>query len=183
MPRCSFLEVLTLREPSSAGCFSAASTNRLSLTSTILTLPTNRVLIDDRILVAYLLDGSVNIPRGSKLHTTAYWYYRACRAAIAGGAGQLSGPFRALHSDEQAQAIQSLLQLPESIGLPGSRQLVPEMAEISRRHPQLNLINIEAAAAARLIPARVLLSPSAARGILAGVLEREGIDCEIIQPA
>jgi hypothetical protein len=145
-------------------------------------LPTNRVLIDDRILVAHLLDAKVQIPRRSELHTTAYWYYRACRAAIAGGAGQLSGPFRALHPDEQARAIQGLLQLPESIGLPESRRLVPEMAEISRRHPRLNLLNIEVTAAARLISARVLLSPPAARGILAEVLAEERIRCDIVQP-
>jgi hypothetical protein len=103
--------------------------------------------------VAYLLDSKVNIPRSSELHTTASWYYRACRAAIAGGAGQLSGPFRALQPDEQAQAI-----------------------------PQLNVLNIEAAAAARLISARVLLSPPAARGVLAEVLEEEHISCDIIEP-
>jgi hypothetical protein len=181
MRRSFFLAVLTLPVPSSAVFFSAARTNQPSVRSTIPTLPTNRVLIDDRILVAHLLDSKVNIPRGSELHTTAYWYYRACRAAIAGGAGQLSGPFRALHPDEQAQAIQSLLQLPESVGLPDSRRLVPEMAEISRRHPQLNLLNIEATAAARLLSARVLLSPLAARGVLAEVLEEERIGCAVIE--
>jgi hypothetical protein len=56
------------------------------------------------------------------------------------------------------------------------------MAEISRRHPQLNVLNIEAAAAARLISARVLLSPPAARGVLAEVLEEEHISCDIIEP-
>jgi hypothetical protein len=182
MRRSSFQEVLTLPVLSSAGFFSAAPTTQPSLTSTIPTLPTNRVLIDDRVLVAYLLGSRVNIPKRSELHTTAYWYYRACRAAIAGGVGQLSGPFRALHPDEQAQAIQSLLLLPESVGLPESRRLVPEMAEVSRRHPQLNLLNIEATAAARLLSARVLLSPSAARGVLVEILEDERIGCAVIEP-
>jgi len=180
MRRYSFLEERTRPVPSSAACFSAAPTTQLSLTSTTPTLPTNRVLIDDRILVAHLLDAKVQIPRRAELHTTAYWYYRACRAAVAGGAGQLSGPFGALHPDEQARAIEALLQLPEDVGLPESRRLVPEMAEVSRRHPQLNLLNVEATAAARLISANVLLSPPAARGILADVLAEEHVHCAIV---
>jgi hypothetical protein len=55
------------------------------------------------------------------------WYYRACRAAVVGGGGQLSGPFSALASTEQALAIEALLRLPAEIGLPDPRPLVPEM--------------------------------------------------------
>jgi hypothetical protein len=145
-------------------------------------LSTNNVLIDDRLLVAYLLGIKVALPRRAELHTTAYWYYRACRAAVAGGAGQLSGPFRALPPDEQARAIQAFLQLPDHVGLPDGRRLVPEMADISRRHPQLNLLTIEAAAAARLLSARVALSPAAARGALPAVLDDEHIRWDTVEP-
>jgi len=138
-------------------------------------LPTNSVLIDDRLLVAYLLDVKLALPKRAELYTTAYWYYRACRAAVAGSVGQLSGPFRALPTDEEARAVQGLLQLPEHIGLPESRRLVPEMAEVARRHPPLNVLNIEAVAAARLLRARVLLSPPAARGVLPAALADEDI--------
>ena len=58
---------------------------------------------------------------------------------------------------EGGKIAEGLLQLPERVGLPESRQLVPEMADIARRHPQLNLLNVEATAAARLLSARVLL--------------------------
>jgi hypothetical protein len=138
-------------------------------------LPTNSVLIDDRILVAYLLDAKLAFPKRAVLHTTAYWYYRACRAAVAGSVGQLSGPFRALPTDEQARAVEGLLQLPEHVGLLESRRLVPEMAEVARRHARLNLMNIEATAAARLLSARVLLSPPASTGILPTTLTHEDI--------
>jgi len=100
---------------------------------------------------------------------------------VTAGAGQLSGPFRALPSDAQAQAIRSLLALPERIGLLESRQLVPEMAAVSRRHPRLNLLNVEATAAARLLGGRVLLSPAAAAGILSTVLTDEAIAWEAIE--
>ena len=152
-----------------------APTTWPSRDSTTRILPTNSVLLDDRLLVAHLLGAAAAIPRSSALHTTGYWYYRACRAAVAGAAGQLSGPFAALQPDEQARAIQGLLELPERIALPESRRLVPEMAEVAYRRPQLNLLNVEATAAARMLQARVLLSPASARGILAATLDDEGV--------
>ena len=146
-------------------------------------MPTSNALIDDRLLVAHLLGAAVALPKGAALHTTGYWYYRACRAAVAGGAGQLAGPFRALYPEEQARAIQGLLELPERIGLPDSRRLVPEMAEVSHRHPRLNLLSVEATAAARLLSARVVLSPSAAGGVLPGTLDAEGVAWLTVEPA
>jgi hypothetical protein len=87
-----------------------------------------------------------------------YWYYRACRAAVAGAGGHLSGPFLGLDTSRQAAAIRSLLVLPDTIGLPDPQATVPAMAELSERHPQLNLLNLEAAAAAIVLDATVLLS-------------------------
>jgi hypothetical protein len=49
------------------------------------------------------------------------------------------------------------------------------MADVATRHPRLNLLNIEATAAARLLAARVLLSPPASRGILPDALTDEDI--------
>jgi hypothetical protein len=42
---------------------------------------------------------------------------------------------------------------------------VPAMAELSRAHPQLNLLNLEAAASAAVLGAEIWLSPPAS-GIL-----------------
>jgi hypothetical protein len=147
-------------------------------------LPTsNTVLLDDRLLIALLLGARVRLPRRARVATTAYWYYRACRAAVIGGAGQLSGPFTNLGSTDQAAAIQALLQLPEEVGLPDPRTLVPEMVRIHRRHRQLNLLNLEAAAAGIVLTARVLLSPRAADGLLPGVLDAEGITWQVVEAA
>lgn len=145
-------------------------------------MPTNNtILIDDRLLVAHLVGAHLPLPEHSPLATTTYWYYRACRAAVAGGAGQLSGPFRALAEAQQAAAIAAMLRLPDNIALPDPRQLVPEMVAVQRRHPQLNVVNIEAAAA-RLLATRVALSTPAARGVLARVLDDEHINWDIIEP-
>jgi hypothetical protein len=147
-------------------------------------LPTsNSVLLDDRLLIALLIGARVRLPSRASIATTAYWYYRARRAAVLGGTGQLSGPFQELAPTEQAAAIEALLQLPEEVGLPDPRLLVPEMVRVHRRHHQLNLLNLEAAAAVIILAARVLLSPRAAEGILPGVLDAEGIAWRVLEPA
>jgi hypothetical protein len=144
-------------------------------------LPTSStLLIDDRLLVAYLVGGPLALPEHDSLATTTYWYYRACRAAVSGGSGQLSGPFRELDAPRQGQAIAAMLRLPDHIGLPDPRRLVPEMVAVHRRHPQLNLINIEAAATARLLVAHVVLSPPAAEGVLPAVLDNERINWDTL---
>jgi hypothetical protein len=138
------------------------------------------VVIDDRLLIEELLVGLDR--RGSRLFTTTYWYYRACRASMAGAGGHLSGPFRSLPVNQQQRAIQSMLQLPDEIGLPESRPLVPLMVAVAGRHPRLNLLNVEATATAHLLQAAIWLSPEGSSGILPAVLESEGLDWEMVTP-
>src|SRR4051812_35764534 len=60
-------------------------------------------------------------------------------------------------------------------GLPDARVTVPAMAKLARRHPVLNVMNLEAVAAAQAIGATVWLSDAAAAGVLPGVLDDEGL--------
>jgi hypothetical protein len=138
------------------------------------------VVVDDRLLIEELL---VGIDRHDEsIHTTTYWYHRACRAAVAGAGGHLSGPFRGVPQVEQQRAIASMLQLPTNVGLPDARMTVPRMVDIATRHSRLNLLNLEAVAAASVLEAIVWLSPEGATGVLPGVLEVEGIPWETVQP-
>lgn len=147
-------------------------------------MPISNVLIDDRLLVAYVTGGRVPSGRSkAALHTTTYWYFRACRAAALGGGGQLSGPFAQLDAADQQRAITAMLQLPDDVGLPDPRPLVPTMVGVAQRHPRLNIMNIEATAAALLLDARVLLSPAAAQGVLAPVLDAERIRWDVRDPS
>jgi hypothetical protein len=139
-----------------------------------------RVVLDDRLLIEELLAGLRRSRRRLELHTTAYWYYRACRAAVAGAGGHLSGPFQPLPVVQQARAVLSLLELRADIALSDPRATVPAMADVAIRHPRLNLMNLEAVAAARVLGARVWLSEPAARGVLPVALETEGIQYETI---
>ncbi|CAN5546070.1 MAG: hypothetical protein H0X61_04045 [Acidimicrobiia bacterium] len=133
----------------------------------------DRVVLDDRLLIEHLLVGldATNV----ELYTTAYWYYRACRAAVAGAGGQLSGPFEHLDRNEQERAILSLLELPDDIGLPEPRASVPAMARVAVRQPRLNLLNLEAVAAGETLDATIWLSAPAASGLLPAVLDAEAI--------
>jgi hypothetical protein len=133
------------------------------------------VLLDDRLLIEELLVGLDLGWRRPEIYTTAYWYYRACRAAVVGAGGRLSGPFGQLPSQQQERAILSLLDLRDDIGLPDPRPCVPAMAQIASRHPKLNVLNLEAVAAASVLGTDVMLSAQGAAGVLPGVLEAEGI--------
>jgi hypothetical protein len=132
-------------------------------------------VLDDRLLVEELLVGISRTRRRVELHTTSYWYYRACRAAVIGAGGHLSGPFEQLPAREQEHAILSLLELRDDIELPDPRVTVPLMADIAARYPRLNLLNLEAAALARSLPATVWLSEESSAGILPAVLDDEGV--------
>ena len=134
--------------------------------------PVPAIILDDRLLIEELL---VGLDDEGERHTTTSWYFRACRAAVGGAGGHLSGPFVGLDAPHQATAIRSLLSLPETIGLPDPRSTVPVMAELSERHPRLNLLNLEAAATGLVLDATVLLSIEAARGVLPEILDAENI--------
>ena len=132
------------------------------------------VVVDDRLLIEELLVGLAR-EHPVILHTTSYWYYRACRAAVLGAGGHLSGPFQQLDQAEQERAILSLLELHSDIFLPDSRSSVPRMARIAERHPRLNLLNLEAVAVGQLLPGTVWLSVEAAGGVLPAVLDEEQV--------
>lgn len=138
------------------------------------------VIVDDRLLIEELLFG---LAKGNDVAfcTTFYWYYRACRAAVLGAGGHLSGPFQELDNDEQEQAILSLLELRNDIELPDSRPTVPRMAQIAKRHPRLNLLNLEAVAVGQLTGATVWLSAEAAGGVLPDVLDQEGVPWKTVR--
>lgn len=137
--------------------------------------PPSHVILDDRLLIEELLVGLHRDRRSVALHTTSYWYFRACRAAVLGAGGHLSGPFEHLAVAEQEQALLSLLELRADIGLPDPRVTVPLMADIAGRHPRLNLLNLEAAALASVLPGTVWLSEQSAAGVLPAVLDTEAV--------
>ncbi len=143
-------------------------------------MPSRPLLLDDRVLVALLVGEGLPIARRAQRFTTMYFYFRACRAVVAGVGGHLSGPFELLDWDRRAAALEQMLTLPDDVGLPDSRQLVPVMVGVHRRHPNLSLLNTEAAAAALMLGAKMVLGPPTASGQLAAVLPIEGITFQTV---
>jgi hypothetical protein len=135
-------------------------------------------IVDDRLLIEELLVGLRR--KWAVLYTTAYWYYRACRAAVLGAGGHLSGPFEELDPVDQERAVASLLELRDDIALPDPRFTVPVMVDIASRHPRLNLLNLEAIAAGRVLGGTLLLSAQTEAGILPSVLDQEGVPWRVI---
>jgi hypothetical protein len=138
-------------------------------------LPHKPLLLDDRVLVALLVGERLGIARGTQRFTTSYFWFRACRAVVAGVGGRLSGPFDRLEPRHRAAALEHMLALPDDVGLPEPRLIVPVMVDVHRRHPGMNLLNTEAAAAALLLGAKMVLSAPTARGQLEAVFAVEHI--------
>ena len=118
-------------------------------------------LIDDRVLAGLLQGGGPPKP-GQPVYTTGYWYVRLCQAALSSTvSGSLSGSFSELPPKLIPRTLQSLLELPEEIGLVSLRTLAPLIGRLRSRHRQLNLLSVEALAAALHLNAQVyLLTPS-----------------------
>ena len=54
------------------------------------------------------------------------------------------------------------------------------MAQLAKRHSQLNLLNLEAVAVGQLTAAQVWLSVETASGLLPAVLDQEGVEWQVI---
>ena len=116
-------------------------------------------LIDDQALGAVLRRQTPRALRRRQLATTGHWYVRLCQAALrsSGHAGVLSGPFHELPPDQRDRAVDLLLELPPEIELLSLRQLAPAIGRLRADH-QLNMLSIEALAAAKALNAEVFLS-------------------------
>ena len=116
-------------------------------------------LIDDQLLGAVLRGRPPRVLASKELYTTGYWYVRLCQAVLGAQerTGVLSRPFVELPDDMRERALAAVLELPADIGLLSLRQLGPTIAQLRQRH-QLNILSIEALAAATNLQANVHLS-------------------------
>jgi hypothetical protein len=120
-------------------------------------------LVDDQLLSSVLRGAEPPDP-DERVFTTGYWFVRLCQAVLgaADRTGILSTPFAALPSPQRERAMQSLLQLPDSIGLLSLRDIAPTIGQLRQRH-DLNILGMEALAAATELHAHVHLSARSPR--------------------
>ena len=98
------------------------------------------------------------------MYTTGCWHVRLCQAALSPTvSGALSGAFTELPPHLRSQAMESLLELPAEIGLVSLRTLAPLIGRLRSRHRKLNLLSIEALAAAVHLDADVCLGTPSPR--------------------
>jgi hypothetical protein len=119
------------------------------------------VLIDDHLLLRLLLDDEPPDlrPPGTAIATTGLWYHRLCRAladqAVVGSLSRLLG---AVDDDVAAGVLASVMELPETVELVSLRTLGWPMAHLVHAGARLNLLSLEALAAARHLFAEVCLA-------------------------
>jgi hypothetical protein len=130
------------------------------------------LLVDDEMLGS-VLRGDPLPADDQPVFTTGCWYVRLCGAVLGrtDPPGRLSSPFIALPPGLRDRAERALLELPDAIGLLSLRDLSPLMGRLRRRH-DLNLLSLEALAAALQLGATVSLSSSSPR--LEAALASEG---------
>jgi hypothetical protein len=140
------------------------------------------LLVDDQLLSLVLRREPPPGPlrTSEAIFTTGYWYVRLCQAVVgvADHPGTLSGPFAFLPPDRRDEARAAVLELPDEIGLLSLRQLAPVIARLRVRH-QLNILGIEALAAAVQLRARVLMSARSPR--LEEALATESLAYDVIE--
>ena len=123
------------------------------------------LLVDDQV-ASLLLRGEppATLVDTDAIFTTGYWYVRLCQAVLgaADRPGALSSPFIALPPESRDHALAAVLELPEEIGLLSLRELAPVIARLRARY-QLNILGMEALAAAVQLDALVVLSARSPR--------------------
>lgn len=119
------------------------------------------VLIDDHLLLRILLDEEPQDLRspGTAMATTGLWYHRLCRAlADQDVVGSMSRRLGAVETHVAASALASVIELPETVELVSLRTLGWPMAELLHAGARLNLLSLEALAAARQLSAEICLA-------------------------
>lgn len=122
---------------------------------------TNTVLVDDHILLSLLLDDEPEElrPMGGAIATTGLWYHRLCRAlANQSLVGSLSRRLGGIEAAVAADVIASVIELPPTIELVSLRELGWPMGQSASQGIRLNLLSLEAVAAARHLGAEICLA-------------------------
>jgi hypothetical protein len=135
------------------------------------------VVVDDHLLLRIMLNEEPDElrPPGAQIFTTGLWYHRLCRAlGTHAVTGALSRRLGRADPVVAASAIRAATVLPGAIGLVSLRELSWPMARLLDAGVRLNLLSLEALAAAERQGAELclaaadenpqLLSAAAARG-------------------
>ena len=120
-----------------------------------------RFVVDDHLLLRILLDDEPPElrPDGGRVFTTGLWYHRLCRSvADRSVVGLFSRSLGRADASVAAAAIETVTRLPDSIDLLPLRELAWPMARLVDDGVRLNLMSLEALAAAEHLEADLCLA-------------------------
>lgn len=127
------------------------------------------VVVDDHLLLAVLVGREPTALRSgdARIVTTGLWYHRLCRAVTDSTVvGSMSRRLSGLAPAAAAAAIASVVRLPTDIEMVSLRTLGWPMAELLSGGLRLNLLSLEAIAAARVLDAEICLADADLNGAL-----------------
>jgi hypothetical protein len=143
----------------------------------------NDVVIDDHILLAILLGDEPSGLRRSagRLVTTGLFYHRLCRALTnTAVVGSLSRSLGIAEPELATAAVRAASSLPENIGLVSLRDLAWPMANLLADGVRLNLLALEALAAAELLGAELCLAAVDDNPTLRSAAEVRGVAVRLL---
>ena len=142
------------------------------------------VLVDDHLLLAVLLGREPTALRlgDTRIATTGLWYHRLCRAVIDSTVvGSMSRRLSGLAPAAASAAIASVVRLPADIEMVSLRTLGWPMAEVLSGRLRLNLLSLEAIAAARVLDAEICLTPADRNEALMDAARTLGVSVRTIE--
>ena len=119
------------------------------------------VLVDDHVLLRLLIDDEPAElrPRPAAIATTGLWYHRLCRALTDQTVvGSMSRRLGGVDAAVAAEVIASVIELPDTVGLVSLRSLGWPMGALVQSGVRLNLLSLEALAAAQHLDADICLA-------------------------
>ena len=137
------------------------------------------VVVDDHVLMACLALAEPAVARQARrrgrLFTSGLWYHRLCRALNRPGAtGRLSARLVGLPPSEGSRLLANCRYLPDAVRMISLREVGWPMGELVREH-RLNLMHLEALAAARLLGATICVWEGDRSPQLEAAAERTGV--------
>ena len=142
-------------------------------------------LLDDHLLYDTLRGAGVGDLRGGRggLWTTGIWHHRLCRAmGTRQTAGAFSRRFEQVDQDTDESLRAALIDLPLSVGSLAMRHLAWPMARLLDAGVRLNLLGLEAIAAAEELDAMICLAAANESPPLVAAAAARGIEVRIVQP-
>lgn len=119
------------------------------------------MVVDDHLLLRMLLDDEPRTlrPGGARVLTTGLWYHRLCRAVSNPTVeGVFSRRIGRADSSVSAAAVRAVTALPDTVGLLSLRELAWPMARLLDDGVRLDLLSLEALAAAEHLDAELCLA-------------------------